>query len=179
MNFRPVSILLFYAAIASLLLVSGIAFGQTGELSKAERIKRSRSLLRYAVECIQADSSESALHALDSILAIDKNNPDAYYYKGLIHLHYGDSTLAIEELSTGAIVAPLASRTKLLLARVYFASDNVDEATILIDEVLAIKPSEGEALYLKGLSLLAVPDTAAALVKLEQAIEVGLSKTRR
>ncbi len=179
MNFRPVSILLFCAAIASLLLVSGIAFGQTGELSKAERIKKSRSLLRYAVECIRNDSSESALQALDSILAIDQKNPDAYYYKGLIHLHNGDSTLAVEELSTGAIVAPLASRTKLLLARIYLASGNVSEARILIDGVLAIKPSEGEALYLKGLSLLAVQDTAAALDKLEQAIEVGLSKAQR
>jgi tetratricopeptide (TPR) repeat protein len=160
-------------------LAAGFTFGQTGELSKAERIKKSRSYLKYAVECIQNDSSESALQVLDSILALDKNNPDAYYYKGLIHLHKGDSALAIEELSTGTSVAPLASRTKLLLAQVYLVSGNVGEAQILIDEVLAIKPSEGEALYLKGLSLLAVQDTAAALDKLEQAIEVGLSKAQR
>lgn len=164
------------ALISVLHLVSGFASGQADEKSKTESFRISRSLLKYAVDCIQTDSLQSALKALDSVLTIDHNNADAYYYRGLIHLQNGDSARAIEELSTGTAVAPLASRVRLLLARIYLASDKVGQAIIPIDEILAIKPSEGEALYLKGRSLLAVQDTAAALEKLEQAILVKLSE---
>ncbi len=179
MNSSYKSVLRLCLALVMLHLLSGSTSSQAGELSKAEQTKQNRSLLKSAVRCIQHDSLESALRALDSLLAIDPDNPDAYYYKGLAHLHNGDTVLAIADLSTGTAVAPLASRNKLLLARLYLDRGNVNEAQTLIDEVLAIKPSEGEALYLRGLSLLAVQDTAAALNKLEQAIRTGLSKAQK
>jgi cytochrome c-type biogenesis protein CcmH/NrfG len=63
---------------------------------------------------------------------------------------------------------------RILLARLCIAHGQPEAASQALDEVLAIKPNEAEAFYLKGRLLLAQSDTTQALDALQRALEIQL-----
>lgn len=146
------------------------------DISPADKMKQCRDLLRQAHQHIDGGDLESALSALDSVLLCDERNPDAYYHKSRVHLLHSDTTLAIQALEKGMELAPLSTRLKLLAVRLYYAREMYDDAAKLLDAVLAIKPREGEAIYLRGVSLLHAGDTVAAIDAFARAIDIGLSR---
>ena len=77
-------------------------------------------------------------------------------------------------LAEGVENAPLSSRLKLFLARLKLAQGDLEGATELLDQVLAIKPKEGEALYLRGLACLDRGDTLQAMEEWESALRFSL-----
>ena len=81
-------------------------------------------------------------------------------------------------LAKGIEKSPLSSRLKLLLARSMIAEEQLAEASELIDAVLAIKPKEGEALFLKGIVFLAQGDTLKAIQNWEDALGFRLESVR-
>ena len=80
----------------------------------------------------------------------------------------------MDTLTDGVRVAPLSSRLKILLGRLELLGGNVERASELTEGVLAIKPREGEALYLLGLIQLAEGDTTEAMDSWHRALEVSL-----
>jgi Flp pilus assembly protein TadD len=166
--------------IAALVSISvGTVSGQTGDTDKETRqdkIKEGRRLLKSAIAKTEAGEYTSALSELDSILAVDDANPDAYYYKGIAQANTGDTTGAIATLTLGSEKVPLARRLKIYLAHLLLAGGQNDQALELINSVLAIKPGEGEALYLKGVLLQKAGDNAGAIEAYEKALEVTVAK---
>lgn len=146
---------------------------------KRARAKQTRKILKGAVKNFEKRDYQTALVQLDSVIALIVSNPDGYYYKGLIQTRLGDTSAAIETLARGVSQAPMSSRIKLLLARLYIDAGRVDDAFLLIGRVLAIKPREGEALYLRGLVEMHKGDTSSATVTFNQALDLALSKGKK
>ena len=70
-------------------------------------------------------------------------------------------------------------RLKIALGRLEFTRGHIEQAAELTDGVLAIKPREGEALYLRGLIRLAEGDTTEALDAWRSSLEVSLEARPR
>ena len=164
-----------HLVLVAVLAVTVVVSAQEGAGDdKYAKLKQTRSLLKAAITDIDSGTYAPALVALDSVLALDPANADAYYYKGLATARAGDTAGAIALLSEGTSAAPLSSRLKVFLARLYLSTGEVDLAAGLIDAVLAIKPREGEARYLKGLTQLSQGDTSGAATSFEKALEIAL-----
>lgn len=150
-----------------------------GKLSRKELIKQNRLLMKESIKLIDNNNLDSALLLLDSILTLDQKNPDAYYYKGYILLEKSDTATASTVLTEGISKAPMSTRLKILSSKVLLSQGDFAGAGILLDKILAIKPREGEALYLKGVTLLESNDTAAAIGKFQKALELEFSKGKK
>ena len=162
---------------ALILIIASSAFAQSDldKAAKKEALKRCRSLLKETLQEVDAGNYNDALVLLDSVLVCDENNPDGYYHKGRIYYLQGDTTQAVSFLSKGVEKAPKSTRLKLLLARVEIDRLNFDSASSLIDSVLAIKPREPQALYLKGIYHLSQSDTTQAIDVMGRALERSIS----
>ena len=161
-----------------LLLLAASLCGQSDDPSgddKYARLKLVRQHLKQAIENSESEQYQKALTSLDSVLAIDEKNADAFYYKGLVFVHSGDTAAATDVLVEGTSKAPFSARIKLLLARLYLVDGKTDPAVQLIDTVLAIKPRLSEALYLKGVANAILSDSAAAIEVLAKALEISLA----
>lgn len=139
-------------------------------------LKLCRNLLKNAVTQMDSGNYDAALANLDSVFQCDPGNPDAFYYKALILGWRSDSASVMETLSEGTEKAPLSTRLKLMLARYLISRGSLDEAAVQIDMVLAIKPKEGEALFLKGLILEKQDDTNGALEMYRNAFNAASRK---
>ncbi len=167
--------------IALLLLINVSTPAISADSNKADRrktIKLCRQYLKTAVKHLDNGDYKSAVILLDSVLICDSKNPDGYYYLGKTYLLLGDTTQAVEKLSTGVTKAPMSSRLKLLLARLRLNDNRLDESQALIDQVLAIKPHNAEALFLKGMLLTAQADTASAVEQYRKALEIWRERTK-
>ncbi len=169
----------------SILIIAGVpinAYSQTisdSAQEKRKRVKLSRHFLKESKALINDNKASEALPLLDSVLAIDAKNPDAHYYKASILVQSGDTTQATLILTDGISKAPLSSKLKISLARIYLAQNNVTGASELIDNILAIKPRQGEALYLKGVTLLEQNDTAQAVEIFQKVLQFTLLKGKK
>ena len=142
---------------------------------KYARMKQVRNYLKQAVEGLDSGDNEKTMACLDSVFQLDDDNADAYYYQALAFVHSGDTASARETLVAGASKAPMSSQLRLFMAQIHLAAAEIEQAGSMVDAVLAIKPREGEALYLKGLVLLGQGDTTLALESLQKAAEIGLA----
>ena len=165
----------FLAAVGLLALAAAPAAAQ----DRGEAMRQCRAHLREAVAAFEAARYDSVLGALDRVLECDPANADAFYWRGRVFLARADTVRALETLTAGTAAAPLSSRLKLLLARVLFTKGKPAEASEHIDAVLAVKPREPEALYLRGLVRLAQGDTASALSDWTRSLESVLREKRR
>ncbi|RKX19745.1 MAG: hypothetical protein DRP35_07185 [Candidatus Zixiibacteriota bacterium] len=169
--------------VLSLIILFAIIFVEAQEIdkkiSRKEIIKQSRLLMKESIKLIDNNKYDSALIFLDSILSIDKKNPDAHYYKGFIFLEKGDSTTAMTVLSEGISKSPMSTRLKILSSKVLLNQGDYTEAGILLDKILAIKPKECEALYLRGVSLLEANDTVTAIEKFQKALGIAFPKGKK
>ena len=149
------------------------------ELTKEEkraRKKEARKLLKLSVDLIKDSKLDSAQIILDSLIIFDPKNPDAYYKKGWLLTQKNDTAQALTIVSKGVEKAPLSSRLKIFLARLKINTGDIDGAIPLLDYVLSIKPNEGEALYLKGLTLLEKNNTAEAVEAFNRALDIAIKK---
>ena len=170
---------LYLSILAVFVLSWAPALAQTDDPARADkraRLKQTRKLLKSATKATENGEYEKALAELDSVLALDDSNPDAYYYKGVAFTESADTAAAMAVLATGSEMAPLSSRIKLLLSRLLVSQGRAGEAAPLIDKVLAIKPREGEALYIRGLILMEQGDTTAAVASFQKALDVALGQ---
>lgn len=165
------------AVILATLAYSSSALPQAGS-SISDRqmtINICRNLLKEAVADIDSGKYDEALTRLDSVFHCDQANPDAFYYKALILGWRADTVGVMKLLESGVEKAPLSSRLKVLLARYLIARGSHDKAWDHVESVLAIKPRECEALYLKGMILEERKDTAAAVETYRKALDISLS----
>jgi tetratricopeptide (TPR) repeat protein len=149
------------------------------ELTREEKRNRKKEIRKLLKECVSQYNSEdydSVQTITDSILILERNNADAIYYKSLSYYHSGDTTTTLESLRQGVEISPLSSRLKILLARILLTQNNTNEAVVVIDAVLTIKPKLPEALYLKGLSLLAQNDSTQAVIFFQKSLEYQIFK---
>jgi len=161
------------------LLPFSIVVGQEGSEdlnSRREALRRCRDLLKNTIYEIDAGNYNAALADIDSVILCDPKNPDAYFHRGRILIRQNDTTSAVSALEKGVEVAPLSTRNRLLLARLKLNLNAPDEALKQVENVLAIKPRESEALYLKGIALLAKSDTTAAIEIMGKALDTNFER---
>jgi Flp pilus assembly protein TadD len=159
------------------LLVLGSQAGSQGggdREQRREQLRRSRALLAEAMEQIDSGAYDSAEVKLRVVLEGDAANADAHYHLGRTLLARGDTTAAAVVLGQGVERAPFSTRLKLLLARLQIDGGRAEEAGALLDGVLAIRPRDGEALYVRGLAHLAVGDSLTALSTWRTSLEVAV-----
>ncbi len=141
-------------AIALMFLFSGSP-AATDDVDSAadrrERVREVRALLKESIRLIAGEEFDSALVTLEGVKGLDPKNADARYHRARVLTRRGDFPGAMESLAEGIVAAPFSSRLKLFLARLKIETGAPDEALNLVESVLAIKPREVEALYLKGL----------------------------
>jgi len=158
-------------AFLLILLIAGSAIGQEKADDRKAMIKMCRSLLKEAVAEIDGGRFEPAVALLDSVFQCDPSNPDAFFYKAQILGWQADTAGVMELLASGVEKAPLSARLKLMLARYKIAVGSLEEASKLIDGVLAINARSGEALYLKGRIYQEQGDTLQAIETYKLALE--------
>ena len=164
------------------ILMPAVLLAQDSGLTKKEKRKlarEARTIYKSSVKHFEASEYDSAKILVDSVLKIDKSNPDAYYYAGRIYLIKGDTTAAVDILDQGIIASPRSSRLKILMAKLKLATGDVPSAFELSEAVLAFKPHEAEALYVKGMCFLAQGDSLTAVDILEQATAIAISKDNK
>jgi tetratricopeptide (TPR) repeat protein len=144
--------------------------------ARREALRRCRALLKSTIDKIDAGNYEGALADIDSVILCDPKNADAYFHRGRILVRKNDTTSAVSALEKGVEMAPLSTRNRLLLARLKLSLDAPDDALEQIEKVLAFKPRESEALYLKGMVYLAKSDSTAAIEILEKALDKEFEK---
>jgi len=173
-----IRVLLLTASVLILLPYS-IVIGQDSSVeldARREALRRCRALLKDTIEEIDAGNYEAALADIDSVILCDPKNADAYFHRGRILVRKNDTTSAVSALEKGVEVAPLSTRNRLLLTRLKLGLNAPDEALEQIEKVLAVKPRESEALYLKGMAFLAKSDTTSAIEMLEKALATNLER---
>lgn len=143
------------------------------------RMKQCRLFLKSAKEYVAEGAYDSALIVLDSVLACDPKNPDGFFRKGQIHLYTGDTAAAVATFASGVERAPMSSRMKLALARLKLIAGATEEASSLIDNVLAIKPRQSEALYLRGMCSLASGDSTVAIERFQKALDLTFARDKK
>ena len=139
---------------------------------------RSRALLADATQAFAEGQADTALARLEEVIALDANNPDAYYYLGLIKLSYADTSGAEAVLVEGVRIAPLSRRIKLMLARVRIEAGKIDDAEEIVNGVMILRPKDIDCLYLTGLIALARADTSGAIGIWETALDEQLGGGR-
>lgn len=166
------NLLRYYILILFVILLAVNITSQ--ELTQEEKRTQKKEIRRLLKDCVSQYNLEDYNTVdiiADSILILENDNADALYYKSLSYYNKGDTAAAVEYLRHGVEISPLSSRLKILLSRIYLTKNNTVEAIGVIDGVLAIKPNLSEALYLKGLALLAQNDSTQAVVFFKQALE--------
>jgi cytochrome c-type biogenesis protein CcmH/NrfG len=151
----------------------------TAAADRQATLHRSRALLSEAQAAFAAGQADTALARLESVLEEDPANPDAFYFIGIIKLSHADTSGAEVALVEGVKLAPLSRRLKLLLARVWVEAGKSTEAEVLVDEVMALRPRDLDALYIKGLIALARSDSTAAIEAWETALSEELGVVER
>lgn len=144
------------------------------ESRATERLERRASissLLKEVQQELAVGQYDSVLVRLAEVKKLDPNNQDAFYYLALTRLALADTAEAVAVLNEGAQRAPLSSRIKLLLTRIYLGAGRYDEAESLLETILRFKPHDAETLYLRGLTSLARGDTSLALESWQKALE--------
>jgi cytochrome c-type biogenesis protein CcmH/NrfG len=137
-------------------------------------IQRSRELLAEANQAYVHGQPDTALARLEVVIAADSENPDAYYFIGIIKLSLADTSGAEAALAQGAQLAPLSRRIKLMLARVWIEAGKIDEAEGILAEVMVLRPKDIDCLYLSGLIALARADTSGAVKTWDAALSEKL-----
>lgn len=171
--------ILVLTAFTLVLLPYSIVIGQESseELdARREALRRCRALLKDTIEKIDAGNYEAALADIDSVILCDPKNADAYFHRGRILVRKNDTTSAVSALEKGVEMAPLSTRNRLLLARLKLGLNAPDEALEQIEKVLAVKPRESEALYLKGMAYLAKSDTTTAVEAFEKSLDTSFER---
>lgn len=169
-------IILFVVGIWISTIAAAVADDPLTRAERREHITQCRDLLKESLRRIEQEDSDSALALLEAARECDPKNPDVYYHAARVLLRKSDTLEAISQLSFGVEKAPLSTRLRLLLSRLLIARRAVGEAEEHIDRVLAIKPREGEALYLKGLIHMANGDSTGALEIWQNALENSLTQ---
>jgi len=165
------------AVLIAATVVPILSWSQEDDGSRAKRredVKQCRLYLKEALEKMEQADNDSAMIYLDLAIECDPKNPDVFYHKARIFLSQADTTRAVDTLADGVRVAPLSSRLKILLGRVELARGNMDRTSELMKEILAIKPREGEALYVQGLVQLAGGDTTGAMDSWRRSLEASM-----
>lgn len=171
--------LTFFIFLAAALFSSWGKADDGDDKTRRNTFLETRNLLRGAIQGIDERDYNSALQLLDSVLVLDSANADAFYLKAQIFLNQNDSLSAIEVLTQATELTPRSSRIKLLLARVHLKMGNWEEPLALTEEVLRVKPSDGEGLYLKALGLLQQGDTVKAIEKFEAVLKSEFTGKRK
>jgi cytochrome c-type biogenesis protein CcmH/NrfG len=166
--------LIFLATFALSIVLPSSAQQASDQEERRAKLKQCRLLLRESLDLIGSSEYDSALVRLRTVLEVDPKNADAFYHISRVLLWQGDTTEAVSVLARGIEKAPRSSRLKLLLARSKLIDGDLEGAADLLNGVLAIKPREGEALYLSGVVFLERGDTLQAIETWENALRSAL-----
>ena len=168
-------------AVAALVVLSVVTRlpGEPQATDRAQLRAHVGALLGESQDYLAAEQYDSARVTLNQVLEIEPRNQDAFYYLAASYLAQADTSQAMEVLADGLAKSPMSSRIRLLTARLHINAGQYVEADDLIASTLRFKPNNPEAIYLRGLSLLARADTSAALADWEAALEKAVKGGRK
>jgi tetratricopeptide (TPR) repeat protein len=176
---RNIRELLPILLLVLIIVIPGFITAQENNFAKKESKKKYYQvgkILKKAIAEFDEGNEESAIIYFDSAQAIDPKNPDVTFYKSKILLSKGDTVQVRTLLEQGIANSPRSGRLNLLLARLELANNEADKALELVNNILMFRMNDGEALYIKGRSLLLKGDSAEAAIILEKALENSIKK---
>lgn len=161
---------IYICAVIILFVIAGFVQAQDVDSTKINDKSSFKDLLRFAHNELLNGDYEKALLFSDSAYLLDSTSVDAAYYRASAEVLAGDTARGIDILKGILGISPHSTRIKLLLIKIYLEQGNTAEAINYSDQILAIRPNEGEALYFKGLGLFRTGDTTQAIELFDRAI---------
>lgn len=133
-------------AILTTAVVLTAAFGGC-DTSKTAAMQRIGEAVQYSAN---GDHLE-AVRRLEEAIGLDPSNGQAHYFLGLIRLqHYQDPGAAVDSLERAVGLMPSDAEARYQLGVALDRLDRGDAAAATFEEVIALRPDHGGALYRLG-----------------------------
>jgi tetratricopeptide (TPR) repeat protein len=116
--------------------------------------------------------TEEALAEFDNAIALDPNNADALYNRGLLHQGEKQHQLAIDDFTAANGLTPQRAEPLLGRAISYLAVDKVREAAADLDEAAQADPQNGQIWTSRGLAYERLGDKTRAAGSYGRAINI-------
>jgi tetratricopeptide (TPR) repeat protein len=112
--------------------------------------KRSDTYYYMALLDEKSNNFKSMRENLIKTIELDPNNIEARQKLGKVHLLFGDLDKSLEQANIVLKASPISEEAKLLKASIYIRQKKKEEATEIIDSVLAVNSGNIDALSLKA-----------------------------
>ncbi|CAH0306237.1 tetratricopeptide repeat protein [Roseomonas sp. CECT 9278] len=137
----------------------------------AQRPTHSWGSLELAANLTDAGQLDEAERVCEALLAAEPGNAQAHIRRGLIQRRRGDANGAAASFGTAAQLDPANTWAKLELAGTLVELDRADEATGVLNALLAAEPGHVEVLRRLGLARRRMGDAAGARASFAAALE--------
>jgi len=135
--------------VSSIMLLPAAASAQ-GKKNPKKDADNARKLVAKADQSMRKKDYRTAIGIYTEAIALNSENPDAHFWKGVAHHYLNENTLALPELESAAT---LGFKDLLNLYRirwrVYYDAKNYDAALADIQKGMALDPNNVE--FLQGL----------------------------
>ncbi|MGV7220571.1 MAG: tetratricopeptide repeat protein [Nitrospinales bacterium] len=123
-----------------------------GALKQAIRIKEDfiHAYIALGASFIKAERFEEAIQTLNTAIQYDSNNPDVYYYLGLVQRLTGNVDAAIDALKKMISISPDSVQARYSMGLAYLDGKQFEEASDAFQEALKIKPDFADVHLLLG-----------------------------
>ncbi len=137
----------------------------------AQRPAHGWASLELAANLSDAGQLDEAEGVCQALIAAEPGNAQAHIRRGLIQRRRGDAKGAVTSFETAMRLDPANTWPKLELAGTLVELNRAEEATAVLDALLAAEPGHAEALRRLGLARRRMGDVAGARAAFAAAIE--------
>jgi tetratricopeptide (TPR) repeat protein len=160
----------FYAYLYAAFYIGGGGYGvDRADLDTLVKAYPDSVLMRYR-DAVFPPGSEEKIQAL---IAADPRFFEGYYYLGDISLKKGKLLEAEKRFLRAAEGLAVSPQVNILLASIYFATEEFDKSLDYYDRTLAISPEYRDALLGKALCLSYQQKHTEAIAELDRLIKLG------
>jgi tetratricopeptide (TPR) repeat protein len=121
---------------------------------------------------VRSGKTDEALDEFDHAIALDPNNADALYNRGLLHQSEKQHPLAIDDFSAANGLTPQRAEPLLARAISYLALDKLKEAAADLDEASEADPQNAQIWTTRGLVYERLGDRTKAASSYARAISI-------
>ena len=138
----------------------------------AETAQRAEELLVQGIENIEAEDYEQAVENLSEVIALEPDNAEAYYQRGLAYGHLENWEQALADFDTAIELAADDPRAYSKRALVYLPLGDSAQAIADCNQALKLDPDHAEAYQTLGMVYIGQGDVEQAIQGFDKAIEL-------